>query len=74
MIAPRPIVAAATRSFAVEVDRLRFSADPTDYAMTHLSPIFVLRPGDRESSALPATSSPDTLEAAFRQALGAKPL
>ncbi|MGD9507621.1 MAG: SCO family protein [Geminicoccaceae bacterium] len=67
-------LAAATRSFAVEVDRLQFSADPADYAMTHLSPIFVLRPGDPEPLALPATSTPEALEAAFRQALVAKPL
>lgn len=67
-------VAAAARSFAVEVDRLRFSDDPSDYAMTHLSPIFVMRPEDREPMTLPATSPPEALEAAFRQALAAKPL
>ena len=68
-------VADAARSFAVEVARLRFSADPDDYAMTHLSPIFVLRPEDRgPPSALPATSSPEAIAAAFRRALAAKPL
>jgi protein SCO1 len=66
-------VAEATRAFAVQVDRLRFSADPSDYAMTHLSPIFVLRPGDPQPLSLPATSTPDALAAAFRTALRAKP-
>lgn len=63
----------ATRSFEVEVDRLQFSADPSDYAMTHLSPIFVMRPGDPQPVALPATSTPEALAAAFRNALRAKP-
>ena len=66
-------VAAAAGSFEVEVRRLQFGADPSDYAMTHLSPIFVLRSGEAKPLMLPATSSPEALEAAFRQVLDAKP-
>jgi protein SCO1/2 len=62
-------LAEATRAFAVRVERLQFSADPTDYAMTHLSPIFVFRPDDPPSVALPADSPPDVIEAALRRAL-----
>ena len=62
-------LAEATRAFAVRVERLQFSADPTDYAMTHLSPIFVLRPDEPPSVALPADSPPDVIEAALRRAL-----
>ena len=46
-------VADAAKSFKVQVERLQFSADPTDYAMTHLSPIFVMRPGDPQPLSLP---------------------
>lgn len=64
-------VADATRLFKVQVERLQLGADPTDYAMTHLSPIFVMRPGDREPRTLPATSPAGAIEAALRAALGA---
>jgi cytochrome oxidase Cu insertion factor (SCO1/SenC/PrrC family) len=59
----------ATRAFKVRVERIQFSADPTDYAMTHASAIFVMRPGDPHPLALPPTSSPDAIEAALRNAL-----
>jgi protein SCO1 len=59
----------AAKSFKVEVERTRFSADPTDYAMLHTSPIFVMRPGDPHPRPLPATSSSAAIEAALRDAL-----
>ncbi len=63
----------ATAAFAVQVERVQFSADPSDYAMTHLSPIFVLRPGDPRPVPVPATSTPEDLAGAFRAALRPKP-
>jgi cytochrome oxidase Cu insertion factor (SCO1/SenC/PrrC family) len=59
----------AAKSFRVKVERTQFSADPTDYAMKHTSPIFVMRPNDPHPKALPATSSPAAIEAALRNAL-----
>jgi protein SCO1 len=59
----------AARSFKVRVERIQFSADPTDYAMKHTSPIFVMRPNDPHPKLLPATSSPADIEAALRNAL-----
>ena len=64
----------AARSFKIRVERLRFSADPADYAMTHASPIFVMRPSDPRPLSLPPTSAPEALEAAFRNALRTEPL
>ena len=48
----------AAKSFNVKVERIQFSADPTDYTMKHTSPIFVMRPNDPHPTSLPATSSP----------------
>ena len=62
-------VARAARAFEVDVERLQFSADPGDYAMTHVSPIFLMRPGDGHPVALPPTSSPEIIAAALRAAL-----
>ena len=59
----------AAKSFKVRVERTHLSADPTDYVMKHTSPIFVMRPNDLHPKALPATSSPATIEAALRGAL-----
>lgn len=59
----------AARSFKVQVQRLQFSADPTDYAMTHVSPIFVMRPGDSHPTSLAPTSTPDVIADAIRRAL-----
>ena len=59
----------AAKSFKVKVERIQFSADPTDYAMKHTSPIFVMRPNDPHPKALPATSPPGAIEAALRNAL-----
>ena len=59
----------AAKSFKVRVERIQFSADPTDYAMKHTSPIFVMRPNDPHPKLLPATSSPADIEAALRNAL-----
>ena len=62
-------VARATSAFGVEVERTSFSADPLDYAMTHVSPIFVMQPDDAQPLRLSPTSAPDAIEAALRQAL-----
>jgi protein SCO1/2 len=59
----------AAKSFKVNVERIQFSADPSDYAMKHTSPIFVMRPNDPHPTPLPATSSPAAIEAALRNAL-----
>ena len=59
----------AAKSFKVRVERTPLSADPTDYVMQYASPIFVMRPNDPHPNALPATSSPATIEAALRGAL-----
>ena len=71
---PPDAVEQAARAFKVQVERLQFSADPTDYAMTHVSPIFVMRPGDPQPSSLPATSAPDAIEAALKKAMQSNPL
>lgn len=62
-------VARAVSAFGVEVERTSFSADPLDYAMTHVSPIFVMQPDNIRPRRLPPTSAPDAIEAALRQAL-----
>jgi protein SCO1/2 len=62
-------IARAAQSFKVKVERIQFSADPTDYSMKHSSPIFVMRPNDRHPTPLSATSSPTAIEAALRHAL-----
>ena len=62
-------LAQAARAFDVEVERLQFSDDPTDYTMTHTSPIFVMRPDDLHPVSLPATSSPDEIGAVLRDML-----
>jgi protein SCO1/2 len=59
----------AAKSFKVKVERIQFSADPSDYAMKHTSPIFVMRPNDPHPKTLPATSSPADIAAALRNAL-----
>jgi protein SCO1 len=59
----------AARAFKVQVERIQFGADPTDYAMKHTSPIFVMRPHDPHPSSLPATSPPAMIEAMLRKAL-----
>jgi protein SCO1 len=59
----------AANSFKVKVERIQLSADPTDYAMKHTSPIFVMRPNDLHPTVLPATSPPAAIEAALRKAL-----
>ena len=59
----------AAKSFKVKLERIQLSDDPTDYVMKHTSPIFVMRPNDPHPRALPAASSPATIEAALRSAL-----
>jgi cytochrome oxidase Cu insertion factor (SCO1/SenC/PrrC family) len=63
----------ATRAFKVLAERVQLSADPTDYAMTHTSPIFVMRPRDPHPVSLPATSPPAAIEAVLRDALTKEP-
>jgi protein SCO1/2 len=64
----------AAKSFKVKAERIQFSADPTDYAMKHTSPIFVMRPNDAHPRPLPATSSPQLIETVLRSALSESPL
>ncbi len=71
---PAESVAEAAKSFKVQVERLQFSADPSDYTMTHLSPIFVMRPNDPQPLSLAATSSPEIINAALQKALHSKAL
>lgn len=71
---PPQAVEHAARSFKIQVERLQFTAEPTDYAMTHVSPIFVMRPRDLHPSSLDPTSSPDAIAAALRSALQKEPL
>jgi protein SCO1/2 len=59
----------AARSFKVKLERIQLSDDPTDYVMKHTSPIFVMRPNDPHPKPLPATSSPEVIEATLRAAL-----
>ena len=59
----------AAKSFNVKLERLQLSDDPTDYVMKHTSPIFVMRPNDPHPKALPATSSPEVIEATLRSML-----
>ncbi len=66
---PSDDIEQAAKSFKVRIERTPLSADPTDYVMKHTSPIFVMRPNDPHPKALPATSSPATIEAALRSAL-----
>jgi protein SCO1/2 len=59
----------AAKSFKVKLERIQLSEDPTDYVMKHASPIFVMRPTDPHPRPLPATSSPEVIEATLRTAL-----
>ena len=59
----------AAASFKVKLERIQLSGDPTDYVMKHASPIFVMRPKDPHPKRLPATSSPEIIEATLRGAL-----
>ena len=59
----------AAKSFEVNLERVQFSDDPTDYVMKHTSPIFVMRPNDPHPIPLPATSSPEVIEATLRGVL-----
>jgi protein SCO1/2 len=59
----------AAKSFKVKVERIQFGADPSDYAMRHTSPIFVMRPNDPHPTPLPAASSPADIAAALRNVL-----
>lgn len=59
----------AAKSFKVEIERIQLSGEPTDYLMKHLSPIFIMRPRDPHPVPLPASSTPDVIEAALRKML-----
>lgn len=69
LVGPPDAIALAARSFRVTVEKLQFSADPEDYAMKHVSPIFIMRPTDPHPIALPADSSAAAVEAAIRGAI-----
>ena len=59
----------AAKSFKVELERIQLSGDPTDYVMKHASPIFVMRPDDLHPKPLPASISPEVIEATLRSML-----
>jgi len=59
----------AAKSFKVEVERIQLSREPTDYFMKHASPIFIMRPGDPHPVPLPASSTPERIEAILRKML-----
>lgn len=60
-------IEAAAKSFKVTLERIQLSGDPSDYVMRHSSLIFVMRPNDRHPKSLPATSSPQVIEAALKR-------
>ena len=62
-------VGQAAKSFKIKLERTQLSDDPTDYVMKHTSPIFVMRPKDLHPKPMPATSSPEVIEATLRAAL-----
>jgi len=62
-------IAQAAKSFKVKLERVQLSDDPTNYLMKHTSPIFVMRPNDPHPKPLPATSSPEVIEATLRSML-----
>jgi protein SCO1/2 len=62
-------VGQAAKSFKIKLERTQLSDDPTDYVMKHTSPIFVMRPKDLHPKPMPATSSPELIEATLRAAL-----
>lgn len=59
----------AAKSFNVELERIQLSGEPTDYFMKHLSPIFIMRPSDPHPMPLPASSTPEVIEAALQRML-----
>jgi protein SCO1 len=67
-------VAKAAKAFDVQLERLQFSSDPSDYAMLHASPIFVMRGGDHRPVSLSAASPPAAVAAAIRNALARPPV
>jgi protein SCO1/2 len=56
----------AAKSFKVKLERIQLSGEPTDYVMKHASPIFIMRPHDPHPKPLPATSTPEVIEATLR--------
>jgi protein SCO1/2 len=57
---------AAASAFGVSVERVQYSADPTDYTMVHSSPVIVLIPRQSE----PVFVKPDTSAQEIRAVLG----
>ena len=60
---------AAASAFGVSVQRIRFSADPTDYTMVHSSPVIVLVPGKPDPISINGDSSAEEIRAALNSAL-----
>jgi hypothetical protein len=56
-------VRAAAAEFGVSIQRIRYSADPADYAMVHSSPVVVLIPGQRDPVIVRADSSSNEIRA-----------
>ena len=62
-------VRAAAAGFGVTLQRIRYSADPADYAMVHSSPVVVLTPGQRDPVIVQPDSSSDEIRAVLVGAL-----
>jgi protein SCO1/2 len=62
-------VRAAAAEFGVSIQRIRYSADPADYAMVHSSPVVVLIPGQRDPVIVQPDSSSDEIRAVLVGAL-----
>jgi len=60
---------AAVSAFGISVQRIRFSADPTDYTMVHSSPVIVLVPGKPDPISINGDSSAEEIRAALNSAL-----
>ena len=66
-------VQAAAADFGVSVQRIRYSADPTDYTMVHSSPVIILAPHKPEPILVKPDSSAEEIRAVLDNALGRIP-
>jgi len=64
---------AAASAFGDSVQRIRFSADPTDYTMVHSSPVIVLVPGQPDPMVVKPDSSAKEIRTVLENALGEVP-
>jgi len=60
---------AAASAFGISVQRIRFSADPTDYTMVHSSPVIVLIPHKPDPILVKSDSSAEEIRAVLVSAL-----